>query len=60
MFLLLSSDYIVTTMLLMSVGSNVNHKAGGQQMSFYPAREVGLQEESVLSQAKNKNLFVGC
>lgn len=56
MFLLLSSDYHVTTMLLVSVGFYVNHKAGGQQMSFYSAREVGLQEDLFMKE----NLFVGC
>lgn len=56
MFLLLSSDYHVTTMLLVSVGFYVNHKAGGQQMSFYSAREVGSQEDLFVKE----NLFVGC
>lgn len=56
MFLLLSSDYHVATMLLMSLGFNVITKQRGLQISFYSAREVRLLEDSVLSQAKEKSV----
>lgn len=56
MFLLLSSDYHVTTMLLLSLRIYVITKQGGNRRAFYSVREVGLLEESVQSQAKEKSV----